>query len=338
MVRLILLVVSFNTLGQGAYGLAAQTSNAPMASASPAAPSAASTAQPLDDPFLASCEAVPVLKYLTTSYNKGDWEAFQADGRTLLDALRKNPAPPSEPTTPANRQPAKPTTPADCNKGGLSKELEEALDYTRRYVVLTWVGTSPLGKTQVMRAVVHSATLEPYSADLPGVAGFTEVFLASSLDARAISLYTSTREKDPFSEQLPDFVKAIFTPLSTTIAGILGAAQGAGKEGVAIYNLAVTVSGVVLPIPRASVRLQARVKELATQDDFRDAVATLGTTLLFDGAGRSERAHTQGYSAHDPAPSSGEGKLRTTRTAFLVLTRKLAEPQSGVPRRSGQGH
>jgi hypothetical protein len=279
LVRLTPLVLAFATIGEVAY---AQTSPPPAPPPLAGPPPIASTAQALEPTFLATCEAVPVLEHLTAAYNKGDWAAFQTDARALLDALHR-------PSKSANAA----TAPADCTKGALSAPVTAALNYATRYVVLVWVGSSPLGKTQVMRAVVHSPASEPYSADLPGVTGFTEVFLASSLDARAVSLYTSTREKDPFIEQLPEFIKAIFGPLSTTIAGILGGAQGAGKEAVEEPKLAVTVSGVILPIRRASVRAQTKVKDLVSQDDFRDAVATLGTTLLFDGAGRSGPARAQ---------------------------------------------
>jgi hypothetical protein len=279
LLRLTLLVLAFTTINRLIY---AQTTN-PTPPA-PAAPTAiASTAQALGESFLATCDADAILTHLTAAYNKGDWNAFQTDARALLDALQHEP-PKAVPTA---------TVPADCTRGGLSAPVTAALNYTTRYVVLVWIGTNPLGRTQVMRAVVHSPTPEPYSPDLPGVTGFTEVFLASSLDARAVSLYTSTREKDPFIEQLPDFIKAIFSPLSATIAGILGGAQGAGREAVEEPKLAVTVSGVVLPIRRASVRVQTKVKDLVSQDDFRDAVATLGATLLFDGAGRSGPARAQ---------------------------------------------
>jgi hypothetical protein len=271
-------VLAFATVADLAY---AQT---PPPAPPPAPPAIASTAQPLDKTFLATCEAIPVLEHLTASYNKGDWPAFQTDARALIDALQRAPA------TPA---PEAPTALADCTKGALSGPVTEALKYAKRYVVLVWVGSSPLGRTQVMRAVVHSPLPEPYSADLPGVTAFTEVFLASSLDARSVSLYTSTREKDPFVEQLPEFIKAVFLPLSTTIAGILGGAQGAAKEAVEEPKLAVTVSGVVMPIRRASVRAQTKVKDLVSQDDFRDAVAAIGTTLMFDGAGRSTPARKQ---------------------------------------------
>ncbi len=271
------IVLAFATVADLAY---AQTP----APTPPAPPSIASTAHALDKPFLSTCEAIPVLEHLTATYNKGDWSAFQTEARALLDALQRAPAKPA---------PATATAAADCTKGGLSAEVAAALNYSARYVVLVWVGSSPLGRTQVMRAVVHAPTPEPFSADLPGVSGFTEVFLASSLDARAVSLYTSTREKDPFIEQLPEFIKAIFAPLSTTIAGILGGVQGAAKEAVEEPKLAVTVSGVVMPIRRASVRAQTKVKDLVSQDDFRDAVATIGTTLMFDGAGRSAPARTQ---------------------------------------------
>src|SRR6478609_5388672 len=108
MVRLIPVVLAFSTLSQMVYGQA-QTSNAQVAASPAAAPSVASTAQALADPFLASCDALTVLKFLTTSYSKGDWAAFQTDGRAFLDALRNKPPRPSKTTTP----------PQNCKTGGL---------------------------------------------------------------------------------------------------------------------------------------------------------------------------------------------------------------------------
>jgi hypothetical protein len=264
---------------------------------------------------------------LTAAYVKGDWAAFQSDARTLLDALRG--------TLPNPVATATPPPPAGCRKDTLPDGVPAALDYTARYVVLVWVGSGPSGRPQVMRAVVHSPAPDLYSADLPGVSGFTEVLLASSLDARAVSLYTSTREKDPFIEQLPEFVKAIFAPLSTTIAGIRGGAQGATREAVLEPKLAVTVSGVVLPISRASVRAQTKVKDLVSQEDFRDAVTAIGTTLLFDGAGRSTKARDQvkalvtelplnaKVSCGPPAASATESPLSRTKECRDALDQVL---------------
>lgn len=323
-VSLTLLMLAFATVAELAH---AQTP-APSPPV-PAAPSIASTAQALQSPFLASCDAIPALDHLTAAYNSGDWAGFQSDARALLDALR------GAPLQPVTTAPAL----AGCANSVPSDRVTAALDYKRRYVVLVWLGASPLGTTQVMRAVVHLPVPESYSADLPGVTGFTEVFLASSLDARAVSLYTSTREKDPFIEQLPEFVKAIFAPLSTTIAGILVSAQGAIREaGVGnVPKLAVTVSGVVLPIRRASVRAQTKVKDLTSQTDFRDAVTTLGATLLFDGAGRSARARAQveslvtqlplnaAVSCGPPAGSSAESPVSRTKDCREALDETLKE-------------
>jgi hypothetical protein len=93
-------------------------------------------------------------------------------------------------------------------------------------------------------------------------------------------------------------VQGIFGPLSTTIAGILGGVQGTVTERVftrspTTPSLAVTVKTVVLPIRRASVHLEMKVNDLVSSKDFTEAVGMLGTTLLFDGAGRSDLARAQ---------------------------------------------
>jgi hypothetical protein len=249
-----------------------------------------STATPIAPAFAAGCEARPVLDTLTLRYNQGDWSAFQREARALLDALRSHTAPSGPPAA----SPAGSCTPPAT----LPPTAQSALDYSRRHIALVWVGADALGRTQLMRAIVHLPEPAAYSADLPGVPGVTEVFVSGTVGARAASLYTSTAEKDPLAQQLPEFVQALFGPLSTTVAGILGKVTG----GVAARSferapvqprLGVTISGVVLPIARASVRLQMRANDLITVEAFTDAVGRLGTTLLFDGAGRSTLARAQ---------------------------------------------
>jgi hypothetical protein len=251
-----------------------------------------STAAPLAPPFLAACDADPALERLTALFNQGDWTVFQKEARVLLDALRLGAAQNPKPGPLAACIPP-PTVPSPA----LS-----ALDYTRRHVALIWIGSDALGKTQLMRAVVHWPEPEAFSADLPGIGGgnggLTEVVLAASLDARAVSLYTSTAEKNPLAEELPGFVQAIFAPLSTTIAGLLGGVQGAVTKraftpATVAPKLAVTVKGVVLPLRRASIRLQMKAKDLVSSQEFTGAVVNLATTLMFDGAGRSDRARAQ---------------------------------------------
>jgi hypothetical protein len=253
-----------------------------------------STAAPLAPPFLAACDAESALERLTALFNQGDWTVFQRDARVLLDALRLG-------TSQTPNQSPGPLAVCTPLRTVPSPALS-ALDYTTRHVALVWIGSDALGKTQLMRAVVHWPEPEPFSADLPGIGGgnggLTEVVLAASLDARAVSLYTSTAEKNPLAEQLPGFVQAIFAPLSTTIAGVLGGVQGAVTKraftpAMVAPRLAVTVKGVVLPLRRASIRLQMRAKDLVSSREFTSAVVNLATTLMFDGAGRSDRARTQ---------------------------------------------
>jgi hypothetical protein len=251
-----------------------------------------STAAPLAPPFLAACDAESALERLTALFNQGDWPVFQKDARVLLDALRLGAV-----------QTPNPGPLAACIPSGIvPSSALSALDYTKRHVALVWIGTDPLGKTQLMRAVVHWPEPEAFSADLPGIGGgnggLTEVVLAASLDARAVSLYTSTPEKSPLAEELTDFVRAIFAPLSTTIAGVLGGVQGAVTKraftpATVAPKLSLTVKGVVLPLRRASIRLQMKAKDLVSSREFTGAVVNLATTLKFDGAGRSDRARAQ---------------------------------------------
>ena len=251
-----------------------------------------STATPLAPAFSAGCQANSVLDTLTLRYNQGDWSAFQREARALLDALRG-----ASTTAPAGGTP--PPAATGCTApASLPPSARLALDYRANHVALVWIGADALGKTQLMRAVVHWPEPSAYSADLPGVVGLTEVFVAGSISARAASLYTSTAETSPFAEQLPAFVQALFGPLSTTVAGILGGVTGgAGARSFSPApkppHLAVTISSVVLSLERASIRLQMQAKDLARVEEFTDAIGRLGTTLLFDGAGRSNPARTQ---------------------------------------------
>jgi hypothetical protein len=159
----------------------------------------------------------------------------------------------------------------------------------------------------LMRANVRWPEPAAYSADLPGVLGLTEVFVAGSVSARGASLYTSTAEKDPLVEQLPGFVQAIFAPLSTTVAGILGRVKGKAdarsfEKAVAPPQLGVIISSVVLPLARASIRLQMQARDLATVEEFTGAVGRLGAALIFDGAGRSTPARAQVTKLVDELP------------------------------------
>lgn len=250
-----------------------------------------STATPLTPVFAAGCKAQPVLDALTLRFNQGDWSAFQREARALLDALR-GAQPPSAAASAA-------IVTATCTAPvTLPASAVAALDYTTRHVALAWIGADALGKTQLSRAVVHWPEGLAYSADLPGVGRLTEVFIGRTVGARTASLYTSTAEKDPFADQLPTVVQALFGPLSTTLGGILGGVTGqAAARSFTVPptppGLSVSISGVVLPFARASVRLQMQAKDLITAEEFTDAVVRLGTALLFDGAGRSTLARTQ---------------------------------------------
>src|SRR5690349_570909 len=113
-----------------------------------------STAVPLAPPFLTGCDAEPALAQLTALYNRGDWSAFQTQARVLLDALRLDAS-------------------AERKEGSLGEcvptttvpsPVRSALDYVTRHVALTWIGQDALGKTQLMRAVVHWPEPEAFSA------------------------------------------------------------------------------------------------------------------------------------------------------------------------------
>lgn len=248
-----------------------------------------STTAPLTRPFLTRCNAEPVLAHLTSSYNQGDWAAFQREARRLLDTLR-GVMPEAKDDEPLRE--CAPTEP-------LSDPIKATLNHRARHVVLVWIGNDAFGKTQIMRAVVHSRPEpEPFAADLPGTRSLTEVVLASSLDARAVSLYVSTREKDPLEELSVEVIKAIFAPLSATVGGLLGTISGQAKarsvsRETEPSKLTVTIKGGALPFSRAAIQLRMQARDLRPASEFANAVDGLATTLKFDGAGRSDRARAQ---------------------------------------------
>ena len=287
-----------------------------------------STTAPLVRPFLTRCNAEPALARLTHPTIRGKLAGVSREARQLLDTLRGV-------TPEANDEhPLTECAPVEP----LSDPLQATLNYKARHVVLVWIGNDAFGKTQIMRAVVHSRPEpEPFAADLPGIRSLTEVVLASSLDARAISLYASTREKDPLEELSVEVIKAIFAPLSATVGGLLGTISGTGAarsvRDSQASKLAVTIKGGALPFSRAAIQLRMQARDLRPATEFANAVNGLATTLIFDGAGRSDRARTQIATLTDKlplaastscaAPTATIGKRPSAPTCRAALDKEI---------------
>jgi hypothetical protein len=264
--------------------------------------------------IVTSCNAEVALTTLTDAYNAGDWDDLQKHGRALLDALRAKAASaqssrqperpkakgtdsPLEDCHPARMQPA---PAAETEKGqphnGEGRHADmatQALDYTKRWVAVQWIGSDVRGDTQLLRVVIHSPAGEAYSSDLPGVDhnALVEVYLSYSTDARAVSLYTSTPEKNDFVEQLPAFLQAIFNPLAGLMSGVLPA-LGTLRADTGPHLVA-AVRQASLPLRRAKVHLQAAAKDATPNADFTDAVNALATAATFNEAANSLSARAQ---------------------------------------------
>ena len=240
--------------------VSAQVSTAPM----PLGP-AIDTGLPLDD-----------LAALTALYNGGRWDDLQIKAQAVL-------------------------TVAAARAAGLpnGRAIAEGLDFTKSYVIVVWIGADPFGKTILARAVVHApAAAEPFSADLPGVGvkpddpHVYEAFLSRGARGRLISVYASSRDKDPIADTLPAFVQAIASPLFATFGALAGslAVKAAPKSAVATEAapakpqpppVSVTVSRVGLPFARASIKWKALAKEPVDVDAFWDATDALVQDLTF---------------------------------------------------------
>lgn len=227
---------------------------------------AVDTGRPLDD-----------LAELTALYNGGRWDDLQTRAQALLKVA-------------AARAAGVPNGAA----------IAAALDFTRSYVIVVWIGADPFGKTMLARAVVHApAAPEPFSPNLPGV-GVTpddppvyEAFLSRGVRGRLISVYASSRDKDPLADALPAFVQAIASPLFGTFGALAGSvavravpkAAVPGAEAAPVKPqpppVSVTVSRVGLPFARASIKWKALAKEPVDVDAFWDATDALVQDLTF---------------------------------------------------------
>lgn len=237
----------------------AQVSTAPL----PLGP-AVDTGRPLDD-----------LRELTALYNGGRWDELQNKAQALL-------------TVAAAKAASLPN----------GRAIADGLDFRKSYVIVVWIGADPFGKTMLARAIVHApAAAEPFAADLPG-AGATaddprvyEAFLSRGLRGRLVSVYASSRDKDPIADTLPALVQAIAGPLFGTFGALAGslavraAPKGPVTEAAAVKPLpppvAVTVARVGLPFARATIKWKALAKEPVDVDAFWDATDALVQDLTF---------------------------------------------------------
>jgi hypothetical protein len=191
---------------------------------------------------------------LTTTQRRGDGSAFRRHLAGVIDAIEK-----------------------DC-----PKIKDAAIDATRDAVHVLWIDADPLGQDKTINHVVlYKGENDVFNSTLPGLTSSDrvfEIFVAPRQKDAIATAYTSTRERDPLDQQLPDLAKAIFDPLTALLASTQGmlAARGAivPPPGPPPTHFA-TVSRVMLPYARAKVHVDVRVALAADAAGIRRAVAAL---------------------------------------------------------------
>jgi hypothetical protein len=250
------------------------------------------------------------LEELTKLYNEGRWNELQQKAQALLVAAAAQ---------------------AAALPGG--NAIQAGLDFKKSYVIVVWIGTDPFGKTLLARAVVHApAASEPFSADLPGVgtqAGephVYEAFLSRGVRGKLVSVYASSRDKDPLADTLPAFAQAIASPLFATFGALAGSAavKAAPKAPVATEAaparpqpppVSVTVARVGLPFERATIKWKAQAKEPVDVDAFWDATDALVQDLTFNEVPNSPCARVVVAALGDGLKNAAAGALCASATA-----------------------
>jgi hypothetical protein len=233
---------------------------------------------PLVKPFVIN-RGYEDLQTLTRLYNAGEWGKLDRLAKALLGAAQSA---------------------AKVAASG-NDELVNALDPSTHHIILVWIGADAFDKPMLARIVVHGPPgVEPSGgargardddndaagalADLPGVGAGNdpvyEVFFSRGTRGKIADVYVSTRDKNPISEELPAFIRAIAAPLFETI-GILGGAVGPTLIPAAQPSIAATVSRVALPFERATIKWKAVAREPVTESDFVASLADLSSDLKF---------------------------------------------------------
>jgi hypothetical protein len=169
---------------------------------------------------------------------------------------------------------------------------KEAFCSTKHYRVLVWAARDVKGALILRRLLLKPPATRPFSLDLPGIgadekdAKLFEILIAGDKRSTLVSVYRSTRETDPLTAQVPEFVKSILTPffgLVSVVAGELGRAE---RMAVSVPHLFITASQVQLPFKRASVTIKSLASLPRTQEmwdaDLTRLVLDLGLDGLLD--------------------------------------------------------
>ncbi|MCU1386299.1 MAG: hypothetical protein JWL71_4996 [Acidobacteria bacterium] len=267
------------------------------------------------------------LAELTALYNRGRWDELQRKTEALLSAAAAKAV-----ATPSGRA------------------IADGLDFRNSYVIVVWIGTDPFGKTMLARTVVHRpASAEPFSPDLPGAGvgaadpQVFEAFLSRGMRGQLVSVYASSRDKDPAAQQLPAFMQAVASPLFATFGALAGsldvraAATVAGVTEAAPLkpeppSIAVTVSRVGLPFARAAIKWKAAAKEPVDVDAFWDATDRFIQDLMFQEVPNSPcaRAVAGGLAAAVKNASAGQQCASAAATTSTCLAQFDSELRNAI--------
>ena len=143
------------------------------------------------------------------------------------------------------------------------------LDPARNHVAVSWVGSDPRSaRSTFVRVVLHGTgghlTLANTDDDLPGLGAtedgprLVELFIARTRTGVMRTVCLSTRERDPASPQLAQFLQALSGPLVAAVGAIAGDVRGSEAQG---DDLWATIALLALPHPRATIRMQVSARD-----------------------------------------------------------------------------
>jgi hypothetical protein len=221
----------------------------------------------------AVCERIPLaltpatIDALTSAYNQGSWPDLQKTAAAVVAAT----------------------------KSAVSSDCAELLDENDHFIAVSWVRWDVVAdKPAYRRVLFHRSAVDPFTSDLPGIAGpgrsaqLVNLFVGRSAHAEAVEVYTSTREENPILGQVPGLIQAIAGPLFAAAGGLGGSAARTAEANP--DRIFATVSALTLPYRRAAVRLQGSARDAVDRTELSNAITKLLTTVDFKEAAYSECA------------------------------------------------
>jgi hypothetical protein len=259
----------------------AQTPTLPVRIAGPCALPAVMRSDP-DQAEKAMAPVAPTAA-LTRSFQSGQWIQFKADVDEILQRLGE--------------------------RADLTPECTAARP-DADFLLVTWVGATPLGEPALLTAVVGAGRREPYAWRLPGVVGakgrFYQVFVSDEKADALAAGFLSTPVENPLLAQVPDVADTVLGPMlsllsanmSRELRGKPPAAKAHGEESPPPAAGWVTVSRVDLPHERATVKVQMKVALAPTAGGLTNASVRLRDKLSMVDVRYSRRARDFAAALH----------------------------------------